>query len=311
VRRLAGSAEEALDDFGSPDILHDNGVWLPHNHRLAELAARRDIPRIVSTRGMLEPWALNHKHWKKKLAWCLYQQRDLERARCYHATADVECRSLRQLGLRAPVHIIPNGVDLPSDDYFVDRKRKVRSTESKTAFFLGRINPKKGLLLLVKAWNEVRPAGWQLKIAGPNEGGHRSEVEKAVVSLKLGDVVSFHGPLNEKMKTSEFSNADLFILPTYSENFGLVVVEALAHGVPVLTTTGTPWSMLPMKGCGWWVDPTPSAIVEGLHEATSQSQERLFAMGGRGREFVLTEFNWEAIAMQFVRVYDSMKAKVP
>ena len=87
VQRIVGIESEALDRFGEPDILHDNGIWLPHNHRLAVLAERHGIPRIVSTRGMLEPWALRHKRFKKDVAWWLYQRRDLKQARCHVTTS--------------------------------------------------------------------------------------------------------------------------------------------------------------------------------------------------------------------------------
>ena len=112
IQRLVGSAEEALSAFGRPDIIHDNGLWLAHNHRLARLAAAAGIPRVVSTRGMLEPWAMNHKRWKKRLAWWLYQKRDLVAAVAIHATAQSEADQLRRLGLKNPISIIPNGVDI-------------------------------------------------------------------------------------------------------------------------------------------------------------------------------------------------------
>jgi hypothetical protein len=88
VRRLTGPAAQAMNSFVRPDVIHDNGIWLSHNHRLAALATRCAIPRIVSTRGMLEPWAMAHKRWKKRLAWRLYQNRDLKEARCHHATSE-------------------------------------------------------------------------------------------------------------------------------------------------------------------------------------------------------------------------------
>ena len=92
---------EALDRFGKTDLLHDNGIWLPHNHRLAVIAAKRGIPRIVSTRGMLEPWAMMHKQWKKRFAWWLYQCSDLKRARCHHTTSESEAQNVEHLGLGA------------------------------------------------------------------------------------------------------------------------------------------------------------------------------------------------------------------
>ena len=305
VQRLAGTEAEAVDSFGRPDVVHDNGIWLPHNHRLAELAAERGIPRVVSTRGMLEPWAMSHKHWKKRLAWWLYQRRDLKRADCHHATAEAEGSNLQRLGLGVPVRVIPNGVDAPA----IDRKAGSGEDRTRTALFLGRIYPVKGLPMLIEAWARVRPEGWILQIVGPDEGGHRAELEKAVSAAGLRDVVSFVGPLENQAKASAFFDAELFVLPSHSESFGMVIAEALAHGLPVLTTTGAPWSMLPERGCGWWVDRTVDAIANGLRQATSLDPATLHAMGANGRALVASEFGWEQVAKQFVQLYEDLKTQ--
>jgi glycosyltransferase involved in cell wall biosynthesis len=114
------------------------------------------------------------------------------------------------------------------------------------------------------------------------------------------------GPVYGPAKQSAFFDADLFVLPSHSESFGMVVAEALAHGVPVLTTTGTPWSVLPERGCGWWVDATTDGITEGLRQATSQEPETLRGMGERGREFMAAEFAWEEVAKRFVCLYQTL-----
>ena len=311
VRRLAGSEIDALNGFGDADVLHDNGIWLPHNHRLAKLAARRGIPRLVSTRGMLEPWAMNHKRWKKDIPWWLYQRRDLERAHCLHTTAEREAENVRRLGLNVPICVIPNGVDVPEvrpNGARIEIDKRSRD-ERKTALFMGRIYPVKGLPMLIEAWARVRPDGWILKIAGPDEAGHRAEVEQAVSWAGLNDVASFLGPVNGDMKKSVLFAADLFILPSYSESFGMVVAEALAHGLPVLTTTGAPWSIIAENGCGWWVEPTVGGMAEGLRQATSQNAEILRAMGAKGRALVAKEFRWERIAKQFIATYEGLMAK--
>lgn len=312
VLRLHGSLEESLRLFGAPDVLHDNGIWLAHNHRLAELASAGAIPRIVSTRGMLDPWPLNHKRLKKRLAWWLYQRRDLKRARCLHATSEAEANNVLSLKLGAPVSVIPNGVDVPEVD--LQKTDLACSREGRdgvrTALFLGRLYPIKGLPMLVEAWRRVRPGGWVLRIAGPDEAGHRAELERIVSSHGLGDVILFSGPLEGREKTVAFFDADLFVLPTFSENFGIVVGEALAHGLPVLTTTGAPWPILPGHGCGWWVPTTIDGIAEGLQQATALDPATLRAMGAKGRCLVnSSEYDWKRIARRFVSLYEHVRSQ--
>jgi len=310
VRRLTGTEAEALDRFGKTDVLHDNGIWLPHNHRLAALAERRGIPRVVSTRGMLEPWALNHKRLKKNLAWCLYQFRDLKQARCHITTSEAEAQNLQNLGLGVPIATVPNGVDVPEERPWGVGSGAERALRGglRTALFLGRIYPIKGLPMLIEAWARAQPDGWILRIAGPDEAGHQKQLEKAVTAAGLGQVVSFTGPLAYGMKKSAFFDAELFVLPTHSESFGIVVAEALAHGLPVLTTTGAPWSILPDSGCGWWVDATVDGITEGLRRATILDPDTLRSMGAKGRALVSAKFGWKRIADLMLSTYEAILA---
>jgi glycosyltransferase involved in cell wall biosynthesis len=309
VLRLTGTDSEALNRFGQPDILHDNGIWLRHNHRLAVFAEKRGIPRVVSTRGMLEPWALSHKGLKKKIAWRLYQRRDLKQAHCHVATGEAEARSLEELGLRVPIAIVPNGVDVPEERRFSvasESKKACQNGRKSVALFLGRIYPIKGLPMLIEAWARVRPDGWLLRIAGPDEAGHQKQVERAVSAAGLSGVVSFTGPVEPQMKKAAFLDADLFVLPTHSESFGVVVAEALAHGVPVLTTTAAPWSILRDGGCGWCVDASVDGITDGLRQATRLDSDTLRSMGAKGRALVCAKFGWRHIADLMLSTYDAI-----
>jgi glycosyltransferase involved in cell wall biosynthesis len=303
---LSGSAPEALERY-APDILHDNGLWLTHNHKLAVLAAQRGLARIVSTRGMLEPWARRHKRWKKDLAWPLYQRRDLAQASALHATAAKEAENLVNLALRVPVQTIPNGVDIPE----ISTGNPRQPTSMRTAVFLGRIYPVKGLPLLIKAWNRVRPEGWRLMLAGPDEAGHRAELEALIEQCKLSAAISFVGPLTGTAKSQFLAGAHLFILPSFTESFGIAVAEALAHAVPVLTTDATPWPMLRQRGCGWTVPATIDGVAEGLKEATSHDTETLAAMGAAGRAWVASEFGWQRVAQQFIAAYQETLMRRP
>jgi glycosyltransferase involved in cell wall biosynthesis len=301
LRTLTGSVVDALGQCGQVDVLHDNGIWLPHNHHLARLAAEQGLVRVVSTRGMLEPWARNHKRWKKKFAWWLYQRRDLCCASYHHATSIAEAESLRTLQLGVPVSVIPNGVEIANGD---PRRRK--RSDIRTALFVGRIHPVKGLALLIEAWAKLRPRSWQLQIAGPDEIGYRHELERKVSGASLSDVVHFLGSLNDEAKEQTFANADLFVLPSFSESFGMVIGEALAHGVPVLTTTAAPWPMIEGRGCGWSVIPTVDGITAGLRVAISSNPTTLKAMGENGREFIRQDYAWPKVAKQFIDTYEAL-----
>ncbi|MCX7049967.1 MAG: glycosyltransferase [Candidatus Sumerlaeota bacterium] len=279
-------------------ILHNNGLWLPCNHAAASVAASLNIPLITTPRGMLAPWCLAHKSWKKRLAWGLYQKRDFQRAACLHATAEHEYRHLRALGLRQPVAVIPNGIEAPAA---APRK----STDGpRSILFVGRIYPVKGLLNLVAAWGKIRASGWRIVIAGPDQAGHQAEVRRAIVDAGLEDCFEFPGSVHDEAKWSLYRTADLFVLPSFTENFGMVVAEALACGVPVITTRGAPWAELEERGCGWWVEIGAEPLAAALREAMALSDADRREMGAHGRRLVEEKYAWPGIAKQMVSVYE-------
>ena len=296
-----GSLGEALGQGEKWDLIHDHGLWLPVNHRVARAASERKVPRIVSPRGMLEPWALNHKKWKKRAAWWLYQRRDLNSAAALHATADSEALQFKHLGLRQQIQVIPNGVDLPPI-----LQPASSNSNSRTAMFLGRVQSKKGLPMLVEAWAKVRPKGWRMRVIGPDEDGHRAELEAMVSKAGVADDWTFDGPMDDSQKASAFAAANLFVLPTFSENFGIAVAEALAAGVPVITTTGAPWSGLVDTKSGWWIEPTPEALAIALKDACGRTANDLHGMGGRGRDWMQRDFTWESVASRMIDAYNEV-----
>jgi glycosyltransferase involved in cell wall biosynthesis len=159
---------------------------------------------------------------------------------------------------------------------------------------------------LIEVWARLKPPGWILQIAGPDEVGHQAQLEKLVSAAGLNEHVSFLGPVDETRKRGLFRDAELFVLPSHSESFGMAIAEALAHGLPVLTTTGTPWAKLLEHDCGWWVTPTVEAMVGALRDATSRDGNMLRAMGMKGRALVTTEFRWDWVARQFAFAYEEL-----
>lgn len=282
-------------------LIHNHGVWLPVNHWAASAARYFNVPLIIHPRGMLEPWAMNYKRQKKRLAMFLFQQRDLNTAKLLVATSQAEYQSIRNIGLRNPVALIPNGVELVALDSGANTAADKRS-DVRTVLFLSRVHEKKGLLNLIRAWGQLKPAGWSLCIAGPDEGGHLATVLALARELNVGSSVDYVGVVDGAKKSALYCNSDVFVLPTYSENFGVVVAEALAHGLPVITTKGAPWADLETYGCGWWIDIGVEPLVVALQQAIAFTDEQRQAMAQRGREYV-RQYNWKSIGQQTADVY--------
>lgn len=254
----------AGDSGKRPDLVHIHSLWAPFSHRAALWARRSAIPYVLSAHGMLAPWALRHKWLKKRLAWLLYQRRDLMGAAMFHVTAESEIGWLRGLGFRQPCALVPLGAELPAVDLEQERRRGDR----KTVLFVGRIYPVKGLVNLIRAFAAVTRARcgapWMLVLAGPDQAGHKRELitlgrqlgltiqdcSSAEDAAKLEGVrrsdsdVIFTGAVYGDAKDSIYRAADLFVLPSFTENFGAVVADALSYGIPVITTKGTPWAEL-------------------------------------------------------------------
>lgn len=309
VVRRWGRAQPRPDPFArlleqrlsatSAAAIHDQGIWLGSNRAAARVAARRSARRIVSPRGMLSEWALAHRGGRKRIAWRAYQRSDLEAADALHATSDLEADEIRAAGIGVPIAIVPNGVELPP---IAERDRADRD-RTRRFLFLSRIHPKKGLETLVDAWRMARPAGWELVIAGPDERGHRAEIERRARGLGAESAIRFRDAVAETDKWSLYRTADVFVLPTSSENFGVVVAEALASSVPVITTRAAPWSSLAERGCGWWTETGVEPLADAIREAADLPDADRRAMGARGRRLVAERFAWPAIARRMLAVY--------
>jgi glycosyltransferase involved in cell wall biosynthesis len=248
---------------------------------------------------MLEPWARRRARVKKWIAWQLFESANLGAARAFHATSAEEAESIRACGVRAPIAVIPNGVaaQAPVADAPPVRGRYV--------LFMSRLHPKKGLEMLLDAWSAVRGAhpDVRLVISGPDLIDYRPTLERKARTLALGESTLFHDPLHGEAKSSALAKAEVFVLPSFSENFGIVVAEALSHGTPVITTRATPWASLEENRCGWWIDPTVDALTSALSTALALSPDERRAYGDRGRALVRDSCSWDAIAADTAAFY--------
>lgn len=296
--RRSGFGRVVAESLRSDDaVVHDHGLWLASNHQAARVARRMRVPRIVSVRGMLTPWALAHRRIRKALAWRMYQHADLSRASAIHVTSTSELEAVRSLVRGVPLAMVPNGVELPAGTATMD------DHGTRTALFLARLHPGKGARELIDAWGQIRPAGWRLVVAGPDVDGHRAELELAASAADLSEVITFTGAVDDREKWDLYLKADLFVLPTRSENFGLSIAEALAAGLPVITTRGAPWPELEQHGCGWWIHPDGNALRIALEEAVRLDRDVRRSMGERGRRLVRQRYAWESVAERMLSVY--------
>ena len=286
---------------GADTVIHDNGLWLPSNHAVVAAARTLNRPLVISPRGMLTPWAIKYRGFKKQMAWWLYQHRDLQCAKVLHATSSAEAEGFRRAGFRQPIAVVPNGVEMSAGTR--NSKLETRNSKLRTVLFLSRIHPVKGLIHLAEAWAELQPAGWRVVVVGDDAGGHRAQLETIIRQRQLTSQFEFLGPVHGEKKSELYQNADLFVLPSHTENFGIAIAEALSWGVPVITTRGTPWEELVSHRCGWWTDIGTGPLAEALREATALSDAQRREMGQRGRRLVEENYTWPAAAQKMAAVY--------
>lgn len=282
------------------DLVHIQGLWDWSLHKVAAECRKCKVPYVISPRGMLDPWALSVKKWKKRLAMLVYQRRDLKGASAFHVTAALEEKNVRAQGLEQPCIIAPNGVDLPMEL----PKMKARG-EQRTAIFLSRLHPGKGLLLLAEAWARVKPQGWTMRIVGPDSYGHKAEVLAKLDELGIRDQWQFVDMVDDVRKWQEYAAAELLVHPSVSENFGITIAEGLTAGLPVICTDGTPWTEISEHKCGWYIKAnSEDALAVALREATNSAE--LAEMGARGRKLVEERYTWSAVSGKMLCGYEEV-----
>lgn len=298
-------------------VLHNHGLWMFPNLYARRVAVAAGVPLVISPRGMVEQWSLTRSRWKKWLMWHAFEQANLTQAAMFHATSHEEAASIRALGLRQPIAVLPNGIEIPEADASGNRallEQKFPELRGRRwLLFLSRLHPKKGLLELLRVWQHLHAQfpEWHLVLAGPDLDDYTAKLRSTVNHLQLSGRVTFTGMLAGELKDSAWAGAELFVLPTHSENFGIAVAEALAHGCPVLTTHGAPWRGLNEHHCGWWIEMNESELTISLAAALKLPTKERRAMGARGREWVRRDFSWPHIAQEMEAAYAYLLGKGP
>lgn len=300
------------------DVIQLQSMWDLRYHIVAKTARKHRIPYIITPRGMLEPWCLSQKKWKKKLAMTLYQRKDIKRSACVFTTAEMEALHVRDLGVDVPMVVIPNGIE--TDGYPC---RISKDKVKKQILFLSRIHIKKGIELLIDAFDRIIKKNadmddWTVAIVGNGEEGYIRELKRKVEDLNLRDKVKILAPVFGDAKVKLYQESSIFCLPSYSENFGMVIAEAMSCGVPCITTNGTPWQLLngevstmganldilgKNRKTGWCIDLNVDNLEKVLLEAMTMKTEALYEMGQKGNLLVQENFNYKSVARKVMQLY--------
>jgi glycosyltransferase involved in cell wall biosynthesis len=296
VATLIAERARACRAGGRRLVVHNHGVWVPTVLAAAHEALVHSAHLVISPHGMLRAPAMSKSRLKKRFVLQTLLRRQLAAADAIQATSPTEAEDLRQLLPGCEPLLVPLGITPPAPP----KTPQHRPPTPRTAGYLGRILPIKNLDALLRAWATVRPAGWRLRIAGPGEPAILRELRVLADALGIAGCVSLEPAVPHESLGDFFASLDLFILPSRSEAFSLTVGEALAAGVPAITTTAAPWTGVVPHECGWCVEPNQHALESAIREATGQSTERLESMGSRGASWVRRDYSWRTIAERHI-----------
>jgi glycosyltransferase involved in cell wall biosynthesis len=275
-------------------------------------------PVVWSPRGAFQRWK-GSRRTKTKSLWERICRKIAPPRLTFHTTSDEEAQVSRERFPDSEVVVILNGIETS------DTVANVRGNGVFRLLYLGRLDPKKGIENLLTAYsllNKETALSWSLTIAGAGDPGYTASLKARISELQLSDEDGKHTSGQCQRRTNEgqlgagrvqmvghvtgdekehlFQNADVLILPSFTENFGVVVAEALAREIPVIASTGTPWKRLEEIGCGLWVNNDPDSLAKAI---SRMRQASLHDMGRRGREWMKDEFSWRQRAHEMLLCY--------
>ena len=286
----------AAGDF---DIYHAQGVWQYPTYALANVARKLNKPYLITPRGMLYPQDIAKSNaFFKKLSLKIRLLNDLNRAACVHVTCEEEMRYCRELGVTAPMAIIPNPVDI----------KEYKHEKSDNIFrlgYLGRVSPRKNIQALIYAFAELgkEAENAELLIIGGGNEEYEKFLKSETARLNLKNV-RFAGFLSGEKKDAAIASCSVLAMPSEFENLGNVILEGLVRKIPCIATKGAPWSELNTFNCGWWVDFSQAAITDAVRKAMNTPCEELQKMGENGRELMERNYSIEAIATKMKKLYE-------
>lgn len=287
----------SLDAIGVvPDVVHIHALWSFCNVYAMRWCRKNGYKYIVSIHGCLMPRVFAKSPLKKWVFYWLFLRSNIKKASAIHCTSEYEKRVCEKLGFKGPFVVAPLGVEMPKEvDYAKDASLR-------TVLFMGRLGEEKGLINILNAWKGLPREGWRLVLAGPDWLGYKKILDEKIAMDGI-DGVEFTGAVYGEEKDLLYRSADVFVLPSPMENFSMVVLEALAYGLPTIATKGTPWSELETYKCGWWIDQGVEALRVALHKAISLSDDDRSRIGANGKALAKSKYSWSNIAKIFEEAY--------
>lgn len=283
-------------------VVHIHGMWTYPVLAAARACERQRVPYVLSPRGSLDPWALRQKSWKKRGYTLLIERRTIRHAALLHFTSADEHRTVPAEFRDQPHVVVPNCLEL---DQLLALDRGGAEAATPELLVLGRIHPMKGFDVLVPALRRLADAGQpaRLLVAGNDEGGYQRVVERLVTEHRLLDRVEFLGEVDGAAKGSAFRRATLLVAPSYRENFGNAIAEAMAAGLPVVVSerVGIAPDIAEWRA-GLIVPIDPAALAGALGRLLADPAWRA-AMGHRGRELVRARYSGPAVAAAMLTAY--------
>lgn len=297
---------------GDYDLVHTISLFtypVAIAHWLCQL---RKVPYIASPHGMLDPWALEYKAWKKKAYYTLIERPILQKASAIQMLSQAEAEGARSLELPTPLTIIPNGVHrrdfetLPNPELFYQRFPALRGKT--LILFLGRVDPKKGLDLLAPAFAQVQAhfPNTHLIVAGPDNTGFLPTAQSYFEQAGCLEAVTFTGMLTGSLKYAALAAAQLYVAPSYSEGLSMSILEAMSSGLPCVITRGCNFPEAMKAGAAEVVEIEADAIAAAMIHHL-ENPEIAKAMGRRARQFTFQHYTWDQIAKQLVQTYRNIK----
>jgi glycosyltransferase involved in cell wall biosynthesis len=302
------------------DIIHLHGIWPLLNCLSFRWANKNNTPVVVSPAASLQCWELNESlvsQVKKRIAWTFYSRKILMKSHAVNVTSKMELDSIKNSGIPFTSALIPIGINLnefgnlPPLNKFYELYPNLKN--HRILLFVSRLHPKKGLFMLAKAWGKLALEfpEWHLLIVGPDEKSHRKKIEKILSTFNVEKSYTFTGHLIGDARLSVYGAADLFVLPSFSENFGIVVPEALYSGIPVITTTETPWINIEKEHCGWIIPPETNKLEKILRKSMAMPSNERMTMGLNGKRLVEREYDSGYIARRMKTLYEWILNRQP